>query len=91
MQQNLQQTCSYGILLPYVPASVGVISLFDIVINGFVVNTYEWLCQFSNPAVPGSNPGGRAAFSQIRSRGHLRVLTRSRWSLVYGKIVAAVR
>jgi hypothetical protein len=59
LQHYLQQVRSFGVLLAFGCVAGGVISHYCIVVSGLLVNTYETSVRVSNPAVPGSNPGGR--------------------------------
>ena len=68
LQQNLQQFGAFGLLLRYCCDSVIIISLYLTIINVFSTISYKPDNRISNPAVPGSNPGGRGR-KHIKDRG----------------------
>ncbi|MBA7641829.1 hypothetical protein ES703_49514 [subsurface metagenome] len=49
MQQNLQQTCTFRLLLGYCCASVSIISLYLAIVNHLFTNTYKNLERIRNP------------------------------------------
>jgi len=56
LQQNLQQTCTFVLLLAYGCASASIISLYFTVINHLLTIIYKRRCRAENPCVGGSNP-----------------------------------
>jgi hypothetical protein len=58
LQQNLQQTCSFELLLRFGCASVSIITLYLTSINPLFTNTYKHGFGTHNPLVEGSIPSG---------------------------------
>ena len=60
LQQNLQQTCAFGLLLGFGCASASILSPYFTSIKHLFTNTYKPLARTVDPKVVGSSPIGLA-------------------------------
>ena len=74
MQHNLQQTCTFRLLLAFGCASASIISLLFTSINIFTAITYKTLKRPSNPKVAGSSPAGRVFLTPKPSNNYACIL-----------------